>query len=50
MSGVVLKQVNQVGDIVQVVDSGDSELLGVCDGCAEEESSNSAEAVDSELH
>ena len=50
MSGVVLEQVNQVRDFVQVVDSGNSELLGVCDSCSEEKSSNSAEAVDSELH
>jgi hypothetical protein len=50
MSGVVLEQVNQVVDIIQVVDSCNSEFLGVGDSCAEEESSNSAEAVDSELH
>lgn len=50
MSGVVLEQVHQVVDLVQVVDSEDSKLLGVGDSCAEEESSNSAEAVDSELH
>jgi hypothetical protein len=50
MSGVVLEQVNQVVDFIQVVDSGNSEFLGVSDSCAEEESSNSAEAIDSELH
>ena len=50
MSGVVLEQVHQVRNLVQVIDSGDSELLGVGDSGAEEESSNSAEAVDSELH
>ncbi len=50
MSGVVLEQVNQVVDFIQVVDSSNSEFIGVGDSCAEEESSNSAEAVDSELH
>jgi protein-arginine kinase activator protein McsA len=50
MSGVVLEQVNQVVDFIQVVDSSNSEFLGICDSCAEEESANSAEAVDSELH
>jgi hypothetical protein len=50
MSGVILEQVNQVVDFIQVVDSGNSEFLGVSDSCAEEKSSNSAEAIDSELH
>jgi len=50
MSGVVLEQVNQVVNFIQVVDSSNSEFIGVGDSCAEEESSNSAEAVDSELH
>ena len=47
MSGVVLEQVDEVGNFIQVVDSGHSEFLGVSDRCAEEKSSDSAEAVDS---
>ena len=47
MSGVVLEQVDEVGDVVEVVDGGDSELLGVGDCRAEQKSTDSAEAVDS---
>ena len=50
MSGVVLEQIYQVVDFIQVVDSSSSVFVGVGDSCAEEESSNSAEAIDSELH
>jgi hypothetical protein len=49
MSSVVLKKVDQVGDVVEVVDGGDSEFLGVGDCRAEQEATNSAETVDTEL-
>jgi hypothetical protein len=50
MSGVVLQEVNEVGDIVQVVDGGDSELLGVGNGGAEQEATDTTEAVNTELY
>ena len=49
MNGVVLEEVNQVGDFVEIINGGDSELLGVGDCCAEQEAADSSEAVDTEL-
>jgi hypothetical protein len=50
MSRIVFKEIDEIINIVEVVDSCDSILLGVVDGGSEEESSNSTKTIDTKIH
>lgn len=49
MNGVILEQVNQVGNFVEVINGSDSELVGLGYSCAEHETADSSESIDTEL-
>ena len=49
VNGVILEEVNQVGNFVEVINGSDSELVGLGDSCAEHETADSSESVDTEL-
>jgi hypothetical protein len=49
VNGVVLEEVNQVGNFVEVINGSDSELVGLGDSCAEHETADSSESIDTEL-
>ena len=49
VNGVILEQVNQVGNFVEVINGSDSELVGLGDSCAEHETADSSESIDTEL-
>ena len=49
MNGVILEEVNKVGNFVKVVNGSDSELFGLGDCCAEHETADSSESIDTEL-
>ena len=50
MRSVILEEVDKVRDLVEVIDSSDLEFLRVGNGCAEHETPDSAETVDTELN
>ena len=49
VNGVILEEVNQVGNFVEVINGSDSELVGLGDSCAEHETADSSESIDTEL-
>jgi len=49
VGGVILEEVNQVGNVIEVIDGCDSEFLGVGDCCAEHEATDTTETVDTDL-
>jgi hypothetical protein len=46
---VILEEVDKVRDLVEVIYSSDLEFLRVGNGCAEHETPDSAETIDTEI-